>query len=58
MAVEASKIGEFDMCWPSEVDRGVVNWLWFSPLSSNWPVVLCRASQEAVLRRSGGSFGV
>ena len=33
--------------------RGVVNLLWFSPRSSNRPVLLCRASQEAVLWRSG-----
>ena len=37
--------------------RGVVNRLWFMPRWSNCPLVLCRASQEAVLRRTSGSFG-
>ena len=28
-------------------------WLWFSSRWSNCPLILCRASQEAVLQRSG-----
>ena len=52
-----AKIRIFGVRQPPEVDRGVVNWLWFSPRLSNRSVILCRASQEAVLCRSGGSFG-
>ena len=34
--------------------RGVVDWPWFSPRSSNRPVFLCECSQEAVLVAFGG----
>ena len=33
--------------------RGVVNWLFLSLYQSNMVLLLCRASQEAVLQRSG-----
>ena len=46
----------FDVCWPSEVDRGVGDWLWLGRRSSYRPAAWNEGSQEVLLRRSGGGF--
>ena len=53
---KGAKIGVFCMCHPSEVDRGVVNWLWFGHWSSYCPPILCTVSQEHLLRSYIGDF--
>ena len=39
---------------PSEVDRGVVKWLWFGTRWSSCPLGLCIGSQECLLYSYGG----